>query len=95
MIDLGLYLLDADDRCVTLHRKTVRKNAKTGVETPATDVIGHFATFAQAAARLAHMSAADAVAAGYNVDRIRQSVDDAATRIENAIHNVRAVEMAE
>lgn len=91
MIDLGAYLLDADERSVTLHRKTMRKNAKTGEVTPHVDRFGDYATFAQVAARLAHMAAADAIAAGYSVDRIRGAVEDAALRIENAIHNVNSL----
>ena len=91
MIDLGEYLLDADDRCVTLHRKTIRTNRKTGVESPHVEVVGHYATFAQAATRLAHIVAADAVRARRDVDQIRIAVHNAATRLENAIHNVNSL----
>lgn len=85
MIDLGEYLLEADDRSVTLHRKTMRKNAKTGEVAPAVDRFGDYATFAQAAARLAHIAAADAIAAGKTVTEIVDAVADAASRIEQAI----------
>jgi hypothetical protein len=88
MIDLGGYMLEADERSVTLHRKVTRTNKTTNEQTPGTEVVGHYATFGQAAHRLAHMSAAEAVRAGHDVDDIATAVADGAARIERAIEGV-------
>jgi hypothetical protein len=85
MIDLGEYLISADDRSVTLHRKTTVKNKQTGEETPAIARLGDYGTFAQAAARLAHIAAADAITAGKSVTQIVEAVNAAAAVILEAL----------
>ena len=83
-LDLGDFVLDADKYGVILHRKKSRLS-KTGESIPYLDLVGHYGSFAQTAARLAHMSAAEAVSAGATVKQITAAVEAAASRIETAI----------
>lgn len=88
MIELGGDLvLEADVMSFTLHRRKMRENKKTGATTPYLDMVSCCATIAQMAARLTHMSGAEAVAAGKTVAEIKTAIEEAAARIEQALIN--------
>ncbi len=80
MIDLGAFLLDADDRSLTLHRKRVNEKGE-----PTTVVVGFYPNAHAVARKLASLPGHDAIAAGLTVAQIRDAIDTAAAVILEAL----------
>lgn len=87
MLDLGEFALEADKYSVIIYRKRQRKSETTGEMSLFLELVGHYANFAQAAARLAHMSAAEAVGPSTSVKVICDAVVAAAARMEAVMAN--------
>lgn len=80
MIDLGQYLIDADDRSVTLHRKHVTEKGES-----TTVAVGFYTSLHNVARKLATLKTHEAIAAGKTVAEIAVIVDQATTAILEAL----------
>ena len=80
MIDLGHYLIDADDRSVTLYRRRVSEKGEA-----TTVVVGYYANLTAVARKLATLPTHEAIAARKTVTEIAQIVDRATATILEAL----------
>ena len=81
MIDLGHYLIDADDRSVTLYRRRVSEKGEA-----TTVVVGYYANLTAVARKLATLPTHEAIAARKTVTEIALIVDRATATILEARH---------
>jgi len=83
MIDLGAYLIEADDRSVTLRRKHVTEKGES-----TTVVVGFYTSLHNVARKLATLKAHEAIAAGKSLTEVVDAINTATAVILEALEPV-------